>query len=86
MPEKIKFCLKCLHHPVGSEWEFCPSCGSKLVDWDLKCGCGEPIYPSFFPRFFPPWGQKISLKHCPHCGAKVDNLIIEEVKRLINLK
>lgn len=76
-----KLCVDCLDYEFGAP-EFCSRCGSKMVEWELKCQCGTPISPAFTVRWFPPWGKVPLYKHCPHCGRRIDKLVIEAVKRL----
>lgn len=74
-----KFCLKCLDYQIGRE--FCPSCGSKLVNWDLACECGFRIPPTFSFSLIP--GRKVPYyKFCPGCGLRVDKLMKSYLKQL----
>ena len=80
----MKLCLNCLDYEFG-EPEFCDNCGRKMVDWDLKCECGASIFPAFTLRYLPPWGKVSLYKHCPRCGRRIDERLMQEVKCLRRL-
>lgn len=52
--QRVKYCVKCLSHDVGSNSTFCKICGSPL--FNVCRSCGKPL--------------KIDERFCPECGAE----------------
>ena len=77
----MKFCLKCYDYDYSTGSQFCSSCGTKMIEWNLTCECGEEIRPIFID-YRPLWIRTPLHKHCPKCGRRTDKILKQEVRRL----
>ena len=77
----MKFCLRCHDTPIFEKHTFCRHCGSKLIDWNLKCECGEDIFPTFTCSLV---FLKTSYlrKYCGNCGARINKRAMDYLKLL----
>lgn len=80
MPRKI--CLKCLNIDHFGGAKHCSYDGEELVEFTLMCECGVGINPNFWPRMFPPFGKRITNKHCPQCGRDITKPVESYLKEL----
>lgn len=78
-----KFCPKCWNREIIPRGEYCPSCGTKLVGWDLQCECGEDISCSNWEIL--PLVRSFYQKNCPKCGRRTDRKAKEYAKQLRQL-
>jgi len=84
-----RICPKCLEAASLRE-QYCPGCGTKVIEVVFKCECGayqgygHELRPFFSWRFFPPWGRSLipSRSHCPDCGRDVRALVKRQVKEM----
>ena len=77
----MKFCPKCYEHDSFTDTQFCTHCGTKMIEWNLTCECGEEIRPIFID-YRPLWIRTPLHKHCPKCGRRTDKILKQEVRRL----
>lgn len=75
-----KFCPKCWNREIFVLTKYCTECGERLVEWDLKCECAEPISSSNFEVAF---GYRIfTYKFCTKCGRRTDKIAKDHARYL----
>lgn len=77
-------CPNCLRTDCSHHGDFCPECGTKMVDFNLKCKCGNEPYLTFFSSLMPPFhrSSKPTNPYCPNCGQDMSKLAETRIKEL----
>ena len=79
---EYKICPKCLESSLSGL--YCGDCGTKLVDWNLKCSCGALLPPYLKVSYFP-WCRRTDKpreKFCPECGCDTTERVKLYVKAI----